>query len=486
MRTGAVLVFAACLLVAPARAAESRPGLQPCRLGGVEHDAWCGKVVRPLDPARPHGATIDVHFAVLPAVARNRRADPVVFFAGGPGQSALELAGPVSRLLARFTNRRDIVLIDQRGTGRSAPLVCDDSPPGRALAESADPERQLAELRACRERLQRLPWGDLRQYTTPIAVQDADAVRAALGVERVDLVGASYGTRVALEYLRQFPQQVRRVVIDGVAPPDMSLPATSSPDAQAAFDAMVASCDADAGCRARHPALREHWRALLASLPREAVVQHPLTGAPERLTLTRDLVVGLVRQPLYAPITSSALPLAIDEAAAGRFSALVGLAAGFAGGRGAAPAQGMHYSVVCAEDLPMLATSADKPGPDFGTAFARLYERACADWPRGVVPEAFYRVPPSPVPVLLLSGGIDPATPPRHAERVAKALGPKARHLVVANAGHGTLALGCMRDVVYRFIDAESEDGALAVDARCVEAIPRPPDFRPPVAEGAR
>jgi len=151
--------------------------------------------VRPLDPARPHGATIDVHFAVLPAVARNRRADPVVFFAGGPGQSALELAGPVSRLLARFTNRRDIVLIDQRGTGRSAPLVCDDSPPGRALAESADPERQLAELRACRERLQRLPWGDLRQYTTPIAVQDADAVRSASSVSTSSALRMARGSR---------------------------------------------------------------------------------------------------------------------------------------------------------------------------------------------------------------------------------------------------------------------------------------------------
>jgi hypothetical protein len=140
-------------------------------------------------------------------------------------------------------------------------------------------------------------------------------------------------------------------------------------------------------------------------------------------------------------------------------------------------ATGMHLSVVCAEDLPRLAATGDKPGSDFGTTFAGRYEKLCAVWPRGAVAPEFYSLPKSPSATLVLSGGIDPVTPPRHGERVAKALGPLARHVVVANAGHGVMAIGCMRDVIFRFVDAASDADALAVDAGCTARVPRPPAF---------
>ena len=167
----------------PAAAAATPPGglpadLQPCRLAGVGHEAWCGKLARPLDPAAPSGPAIDVHYAVLPAAARNKKPDPVFFFAGGPGQSAIALAGTVGRLMARVANRRDVVLIDQRGTGLSAPLACERDSPSRPLAEQADLTLYAARLVACRTALQALPHGDLRRYTTTVAMQDADAVRA--------------------------------------------------------------------------------------------------------------------------------------------------------------------------------------------------------------------------------------------------------------------------------------------------------------------
>ena len=146
----------------------------------------------------------------------------------------------------------------------------------------------------------------------------------------------------------------------------------------------------------------------------------------------------------------------------------------------------LFRSVVCAEDLPLLDKATDTPGTDFGINQATLYRRACADWPRGAVPDSFYSVPASATPVLLLSGGLDPATPPRHGERVAKLLGANALHAVVPNAGHGVMQLGCMRDVIYRFVDAADDTAALAVDAACVKSIPRPPAFVPiDVAEGA-
>ena len=476
-------LLAAALAAWPLQAAESRPSLAPCRLQGVEHEAWCGSVRRPLDPAAPQGPQIDVHFAVLPALARNRKPDPVFFFAGGPGQSAVELAGNVARLLGRLSNRRDIVLIDQRGTGRSAPLPCEEASPTQPLADAVDPVRLLERLADCRARLQKLPHGDLRHYTTAVAMQDADAVRRQLGVEQVNLVGGSYGTRAALDYMRQFPQAVRRAVLDGVAPPDMVLPTSFSTDNQAALDAMFTACAADAACAARYPELRTDWRTLLTTLPRDTSVAHPVTGELQRLRLTRDTLLGLVRTPLYVPALASALPLALTEAARGRFEALVGLATALSGGRAATLAEGMHFSVVCTEDLPRASQAADRPGADFGTAFADIYRRACADWPRGVVPAAFYTLPPAPAATLVLSGGADPVTPPRHGERVVQALGAKARHAVVTQAGHGVMALPCMRDTLFRFVNADNDDEALKIDTDCARALPRPPAFAPVTAE---
>ena len=492
--------------------------LKPCRLQGVEHEVRCGVVQRPLDPQRPEGTKIDVHFAVLPALARHKKEDPVFFFAGGPGQSAMSLAGMLARPLARLGNRRDVVLIDQRGTGRSAPLRCPEVPPAQPLRDLADTAAQAARLNECRAALEKLPHGDLRHYTTTIAMADVEAVRQALGAPQVNLVGASYGTRAALEYMRQFPQAVRRVVLDGVAPPDMVLPASLSTDAQAVLEALFAACEADQGstraatataaapnaaanaasgvagktpprpalpaCAAHYPQLRAQWAALLKSLPREVTVLHPYTGREEKLTLTREAVTALVRPPLYAPVMASALPLAIAEAAQGRFTPLLGLSSALAGGNARALqlAEGMHFSVICSEDMPRLraGASADRPGADFGEDFAALYRRVCEGWPQGEVPPAFYQVPAAKSPVLLLSGGLDPVTPPRHGQRVAQALGAKARHDVMRHAGHGVMLQGCMRDVVFRFIDAAEDAQALLVDADCAVLAPRPPVFVPP------
>jgi hypothetical protein len=272
-------------------------------------------------------------------------------------------------------------------------------------------------------------------------------------------------------------------VLDGVAPPDMVLPVSFSTDNQAALDALFVACTADTACEEREPKLRERWHALLASLPRVVELRHPLTDRSERLTLTRDMVLGMVRGPLYVPALAAALPAAIGQAARGRFDALAAMAQTVGGRRGMQLAAGMHFSVVCAEDYPRMAQTVDKPGEDFGDSFQALYRDLCAHWPRGEVPAAFYTLAPAPSATLVLSGGLDPATPPRHGERVATALGAKARHVVAPNVGHGLMAIGCMRDVLYRFVDAASDDEALKVDAACVKGIPRPPMFVLPGAE---
>ena len=456
--------------------------LTPCRLPGIANEVQCGSVRRPLDPANPQARQIDVHFVVVPAMARRKLNDPVLMLAGGPGQSAINLAPSVMPLFSRLNNRRDIIFIDQRGTGRSAPLDC-EPPRSDSMAEQNDPARQRRLLTRCRESLVKLPYvqgaDGLRFFTTTLAMQDVDAVRQQLGAARLNVVGGSYGTRAALELLRQFPGSVRRTILDGVAPPDMVLPMSMSTDSQAALDALLMGCTQAPACHKDYPALQADWARLLASLPKTIETRDPRNGRPETLTLTRDMLVSAVRSPLYVPAVASALPRAISEAADGRFEALVGLNALMAGPPGgkspSALAVGMHFSVVCAEDAPRMAASTDPAGRDFGNTARTLYEQVCADWPRGTVPAAFYSVPPSKSPVLLLSGGMDPVTPPRHAERVARALGAMASHRVAPQAGHGLMAIGCVRDVMFRFIDQEDDALALGVDSRCVEGIPRPP-----------
>ena len=469
--------LAAALALAGAAAWGATLPLHACRLGGLEHDALCGVLKRPLDPARPQGTQIDLHVVVIPALARQKQPDPVFFFAGGPGQSAVALAGTAQGLMQRLAQRRDLVLIDQRGTGHSAPLQCDIPAPDEALARALDRSREVAALDACRTKLQALPWGDLRFYTTTIAMADADAVRAALGADQVDLVGISYGTRAALEYLRAYPTHVRRAVIDGVAPPDMVLPASFDVDGAAALAKLFSDCAADKTCDQAHPALAQRWQALQASLPRAADIGDPVTGQRHHVTVTAEAVRGAVRRPLYSPAQAAMLPFAIDEAAAGRFDVLMALASS-TGDQPVDLSEGQHFSVICSEDFPRLPEAAGAASDEGAQG---LYRAVCARWPRGDVPAAFYTIPVSPAPVLLLSGGLDPVTPPRHAARVAKALGARARSVVVPNNGHNVMAIACMRDAVFRFVGAATDAEALAVDMECAAKVPRPLAFAPPL-----
>ena len=471
-------VVAAFALLAGAASQAAPLTLHTCRLTGLGHDAQCGVLKRPLDPAKPDGTQIDLHVVVIPALARQKLPDPIFFFAGGPGQSAIELAGVIDHLTARLGARRDLVLIDQRGTGHSAPLKCDEPTAEESLARALDRARAIAALDDCRVALQKLPWGDLRFYTTTIAMADTDAVREALGADRINLLGISYGTRASLEYLRAYPQHVRRVMIDGVAPPDMVLPDSDDADADAALAALFRDCAADKACALTYPKLAQTWQGLLAAMPRPVTFVGPVTGETRQVTMTREALRSLVRPGLYSPVLGAILPHAIEQAAAGHFEPLLALAAG-----GADIAEGEHFSVICAEDAPRMA-SANGAGSDEGAR--GLYRAACANWPRGDVPAAFYTIPRSAAPVLLLSGGIDPVTPPRHAERVAKALGPNARSVVVANNGHNVTGIACMRDAVFHFINAATDAEAQAVDTSCAAKVPRPLAFQPPLPARAK
>ncbi|MCU0968996.1 MAG: alpha/beta hydrolase [Rubrivivax sp.] len=495
--SGVALLLA--VAAAAAHAAPQRPPwLAPCRVDAFPTEALCGRWPRPLDPARPEGPAIHLRVVVLPSLARRPLPDPVVMIAGGPGQSAVRLAAPLSQRVDALRQRRDLVFVEQRGTGESAPLDC-APPAATGLAQRLDPELRLGALVSCRQHLRSLPHGDLTQYTTLRAAEDLDAVREALGAPQVNLVAVSYGTRVALAVDRLFPGTVRRMVLDGVAPGDMSLPSSAGIDAAAALDRWLAACAADAGCDRRHPRLQARWAGWVAALPRTLDAEDPRDGARERLVIDRDRVAALVRAPLYQPALAAALPHALGEATHDRLAPLLGLADAAGGSAAEGPgriAWGMHLSVICSEDAGPPGREGSEPtgamragprasaSPDGVLALdlggAGFYRRACDGWPRAALPRGWHEAGRAGAVTLLLSGALDPATPPRHAERVAAALGPRARHLVVSHAGHGVMALPCATTVVRDFVAAADDVAALSVDATCLATVPSPRPFLPP------
>lgn len=477
-RFGRILAVAVLLTGLGGAPTGSAAELAPCRLKGLEQEALCGRLLRPLDPERAEGATIELVYALLPALSRHKLPDPVLFVAGGPGQSATGLAAPLAAQFAGLRNRRDLVFVDQRGTGRSAPLNCPDDngrAVGKPLADQLAIGAQIRSLDRCRAALEQLPYGDLRRFTTAIAAADLEAVRIDLGAERIDLIGASYGTRVVLEYLRRFPQYVRRAVLDGVVPPDMNLPLSFARDAGAALERVFADCERDADCAGRYPDLRDRWRRLMAADAHPVTVAHPVTGIEERIEFTPAILANLVRSALYSPVLASALPAAIAAAGDGRMAPLLALTAG-----GGELAHGMHFSVICAEDMGRPEPAGSASVNEFERGMLGLYRQVCARWPALKPPAEFYAMPPAGAPTLVLSGGLDPVTGPRHGRRVAQALGDRALYIEAGNLGHGVMMTPCGRELVNAFVTAADDAAAGKIDRGCAAAIPRPRIFIPP------
>jgi pimeloyl-ACP methyl ester carboxylesterase len=456
---------------------------EPCTLGGSSGagnvEAQCARLDVPEDRATPGGRTISVHVAWLPA-GRNAAAneDPVFFLAGGPGQAASDVAGVVDSALREVRKQRDIFLVDQRGTGKSNPLTCVDAA-GKELPldELAEPSVEVLRdyARRCAAGLQGK--ADPRFYTTTEAVADLDAVRTALGVEQVNLVGGSYGTRVAQQYATRHPQHTRTVVLDGVVPNDLVVGGEFASTFEDALALQSAQCDALPACKARFPSdLREQLRRVMTRLetaPVEVEYRDATTGESRRDTVTDDTLVGLAFAFSYAPETASLLPLVLDEADQGRYAPLMSLAQLMSKSMGDSMNRRMQWSVICAEDADRFDPDASQAGTLLGTEVGEMFFAACAQWPTGARPADFDAPFQSDLPVLLLSGELDPVTPPRYGERVLAGT-PNGRHLQLRGQGHGTMGLGCMPKLLGKFIETAD---AKSLDVDCLDTLTYVPPF---------
>jgi pimeloyl-ACP methyl ester carboxylesterase len=469
-RIAAVICLVSAGTTAASPAAELV--LAPCHVTGVSEELRCGVFEVTENPDQAEGRQIPLRLVVAPASGGNPAPDPVFVMAGGPGQGASEMVAASLRALGEVRKRRDLVFVDQRGTGSSNALDCELGDPFVSLADGSLP---LTELRTCRDELRNR--ADLTRYTTFHAMPDLDAVRRALGYEQINLWGVSYGTRAALVYRHLYPQSTRALVLDGLAPFEVKLPAHNALSAQRALDLWFEACEADAACAERFPDLRRRFEDLLARLeaePLEVEAVHPQTGEPLHLLLDRDRFTGMLRGILYSAEQAAMVPLLVERLEAGDTEPLLALGAQLAVGAARTMSLGLTFSVLCSEDVARIDREellALSEGTFLGEAAWRDWVEICEEWPRATLPEGFAELSPGNTPALLLSGALDPVVPPEWGE-VTRRILPGALHLEVPGSGHNVSHRGCLPDLIAEFLEAGTTEG---LDTECVQEVRRPP-----------
>jgi pimeloyl-ACP methyl ester carboxylesterase len=470
---GAVLVTVDMGGCAKRRLPGGLSKLKPCRLTGIEEELFCGKLTVFENRETRTGRTIDLNVVVLPAFDQKTKAEPLFDLAGGPGASSVDRADFYAGPGKDYRRRHDVVCVDQRGTGKSNRLAIPREKTVSYYLSEMFPVDYVKEMRHAFEQR-----ADLTKYTTSIAMDDLDDVRAWLGYDRINLFGASYGTQAALVYMRRHPAHVRSAILLGVAPTDLKMPLHHAESGARAMDLLLGECEQDAACHAAFPKIRDDWKNALAQLEKQpARVEYSPSdnSAPATVKIQRGVFGEKIRTWMYGRDKAARIPLIVHHAASGDFAPFLQQAI-----QPSIPdfvADGAYLSVTCAEDVPFInqeeaaKLNADNP---FGNYRVFQQTRACETWPRGEFPTDFLEPVHSDAPVLIFSGNMDPVTPPNYGEEVATHL-PNSRHVVIPEAGHGVDGLsdpGCMDRIAIEFLD---KGDAKNLDVSCVERMAPPP-----------
>jgi pimeloyl-ACP methyl ester carboxylesterase len=456
--------------------------LKPCRLehplGITSLEAQCGRLKVPENRGAPGGRQLELFVARIPALSRKHAPEPLFILAGGPGLGASTFYASVAPAFARIRRSHDIVIIDQRGTGKSHPLNCLFDEQQFWDASNADTVRVMSQCRALLA-----PEHELTQYTTSVAVQDLDAARQALGYARVAIYGSSYGTRVAQHYARRYPQHTQALILDGVVPPAQILGPTTPFDAEHALSEIFARCRAEAACFKHFgdPAADyQQLRAKLAAGPVPVTLPDARSGLPTQLQFSATAFVGALRLASYNADQAALLPLALHLANdLNQFGPLASLYLTAARGYDAVLAYGMHNSVVCAEDVPLFDGQTQQPSAlaetFLGNSQVEALQALCRAWPRGPMDADLHQPLASRAPALLMSGTADPVTPAAFGDMAALGFA-SALHLKFPGQGHGQLLHACVDRIMADFLQATRSSAVLNVDTECVRKL-RPAPF---------
>ncbi|MCS6176140.1 alpha/beta hydrolase [Shewanella baltica] len=415
-----------------------------CYVEGVSDRLNCGFVTVPENPNKPDGKQIQVHYVVLPAVKNVNHEEALLAIAGGPGQSAIDNAAGFDAMLSKVRQQRDILLIDQRGTGRSNLLTCDEGAQS-PLSFDDDNADTLAETQKCLAKID----ADVTQYGSLNAIKDFEAVRQHLGYKKLHVYGISYGTRMAQLYMRLYPAHLATVTLDGIVPMQQSVLEIGA-SIDRGFDLLFKDCQETAACHTQFPELKAEFDQVAASLAKAPVMENvydPVTGEKTMLTMTRGKFYGSIRMALYQANVRALVPHAIHQAAKHNFQPILGLYSLTIDNAGMA--MGMHASVVCGEDMHRITPAMREQAQHsfMGKTMLEGLEATCEVWKVPAVDDSFSEPISSDIPTLLLSGEIDPATPPSWGELAMEKL-TNAKHFVAPYATHGVAYQSCANNLI--------------------------------------
>ena len=436
--------------------------------------AQCAALAVPVDPSRPDGPTIELFVARIAALSSAPKPDPLLIITGGPGQSTVDFYLQLRGAFEQVRRERDLILVDQRGTGRSAAGFSCDVPDDLALETAGEAElvRFVDECLAALEH-------DPSFYTTSVAVQDLERLRTALELPEWNVYGVSYGTRVAQHYARRFPAATRAIILDGVVPAEVALGPEVAVYAQRALERIFERCEQDPQCGARFTNLPERFREVIVRLEAAPVPMPPsYEDAASSATFGAAHAKALARFMSYNGQTAALLPMLITEAYEGNYAPLAGQTNTILRGLPEALSFPMSNAVICTEDVPFMQPSGvDLSDTYLGTAIVDALTRICARWPAGAI-DADFKIPlATDRPTLLLSGDSDPITPPEYADRAIAGGVANSVHLVAPGQGHGLAAVGCVPRIMRAFLEAPTPD---TLDADCLAIEPAVPFFLSP------
>jgi len=423
-----------------------------CYLDGLDEQLQCGKISVLENPKLTDGKRIDIHFAILPAIKNTHPGEALLAIAGGPGQSAIENAAGFNRMLSKVRQQRDILLIDQRGTGQSNILSCDDDTT-ELLSMNDDDIDVIAMTEKCLADID----ADITQYGSNSALKDFEAVRKFLGYQKLHLYGISYGTRMAQLYMRHYPEALLTVTLDGVVPMQQSVVAIGS-SIERGLNVLWRDCKSTPACQQQFPELADEFNKvdmLLAKAPISQQVRDPLTDELSDFLLTRGKFSGAIRMAMYMPNIRALIPHAINQAAQGNYQPILGIYTLTADSTGIAI--GMHASVVCGEDIHRITSQMRKDAKDSYISGNMLegLEKTCQAWPMPSESENFSEPIHSDIPTLLLSGELDPATPPNWGALAQEKL-THSKHFIAPYATHGVAGQSCGNDLVAQLVEQGS------------------------------
>jgi pimeloyl-ACP methyl ester carboxylesterase len=447
--------------------------LRPCHVPNLDEEVRCGKYDVYEDRAAKAGRQISLNIVVVPALSATPAPDPVVWLHGGPGAAATQTVPAVKGgFLEALRKDHDLVFIDQRGTGKSNPLTCDLGDDPANLQQFFGELLPRDKVRQCREKLDKI--ANLALYTTPIAMDDLDEVRAALGYEKINLIAASYGTIAALVYMRQHPDHLRAVFLAGVANTNIRQPLPFAAGAQHAMNLLFEDCVADKDCRAAFPNLKQEFAEVLARFDHGPVIAKLFnlsTKQEQSVSIARGNFVERIRLLLYTTTFGRFVPFIIHKAFAGDYLPFETLAVRY--NPGSILARGMYLTVTCSESVPFITRQdilTQTRDTFVGDYRVKVHVAACREWPRGNIRRSYIDPVTSNIPVLMISGELDASTPPWLGKEALKTL-PNGRQVGIRYYGH-QLDSPCIWNLMSNFI---AKGSAKDVDINCTKEIRRPP-----------